>query len=275
MHIHPVQPGCTALVTGGASGIGLGIAQALLEAGMQVVVTDVRPDHMAKARASLEAMSDQVTFLTLDVTDRTDWIQARRAVEQQHGSLHLLCLNAGVGVLGSMLDSSEQDWEWITSVNLLGVLFGVETFLPNLLGHGGPSHVVATSSMGGLTVANDGGIYSTTKFGVVALIEQLRRELGTGTVGASVLCPAAVNTNIFDHERMRPPIFSPPGESRDERELADAEAFAKQILAMGRTPIEVGRMVRDGVRRNQAYIFTDRNVESTILRRRDALLSFA
>jgi short-subunit dehydrogenase len=108
----------------------------------------------------------------------------------------------------------------------------------------------------------------------VALMEGLRQDLRGHNVGASVLCPAAVNTNIFDHERMRPATFRQSGSLRTEDELEGMEAFAKQILAQGRDPIEVGKMVRAGIEADKAYIFTDQNVRSTLIRRRDALLAF-
>lgn len=270
-----IRSGNTALVTGGASGIGLGIAQALLEAGLTVVVTDVRQDHIGSARTLLASFGERTLFLSLDVADRAQWSAVRREVEDRYGKLHVLCLNAGVGVLGSMLDSSDADWTWLTSVNLDGVLNGVDVFLPHMIAHGEPAHVMATSSMGGLVVANDGGIYSTAKFGVVGLIEDLRRQLDGSSVTASVLCPAAVQTNIFDHERMRPASFLSGEAGRDPAAIAANEAFAKGILAMGRTPVEVGQMVRDGILRGAPYVFTDCNVRSTLVRRRDALLAFA
>ncbi|HEU4961975.1 MAG TPA: SDR family NAD(P)-dependent oxidoreductase [Sphingomonas sp.] len=267
-----IATGRCALISGGASGIGLGIAQALLEAGLNVVVTDVRPDHLQSAKATLASVSDRTLFLTLDVADPEQWREARCVVEERFGQLHVLCLNAGIGVLGSMLDSGDADWTWLTSVNLEGVLNGVEVFLPHLVAHGQPAHIIATSSMGGLIVANDGGIYSAAKFGVVALIENLRRELEGSAVSASVLCPAAVNTNIFDHERMRPVTYS--DKVRDQRAINDAEAFAREILSRGRSPIEVGRMVRDAIAEDALYVFTDRNVRSSLVARRDALLAF-
>ncbi|QUD90194.1 SDR family oxidoreductase [Phenylobacterium montanum] len=272
MHNHPIKPGRVALVTGGASGIGFGIAQVLMEAGLQVIVTDVRADHMERAQQALGTMAGRATFVPLDVSDRGQWGAARRLVEERFGDLHVLCLNAGVGVLGSMLESSDADWNWIMSVNLDGALLGVETFLPHLLAHGQPAHIVATSSMGGLVVANDGGIYSTAKFGVVALMEGLRRDLRGQNVSVSILCPAAVNTNIFDHERMRPATFGK--NAQDEDELERMEAFAKTVLAQGRDPLEVGKMVKAGIEADETYIFTDQNVMQTLVRRRDALLAF-
>ncbi|MFJ6651437.1 SDR family oxidoreductase [Microbacterium sp. NPDC091313] len=270
-----VGPGRVALVTGGASGIGLGIARALLEAELDVVVTDVREDHMDRAREALAAFSDRTSFLALDVTDEQQWWGARRFVEERHGRLHVLCLNAGIGILGSMIDADEAEWRWIVSVNLLGATMGVETFLPHLRAHGEPAHIVATSSMGGLTVANDGGIYSTAKFGVVALVEQLRRDLSGTAVGASVLCPAAVDTNIFDHERMRPERAAGADAAVDADARSAAEEFARTILAQGADPFEVGRLVVAGIAQDAPYIFTDRGVDATVDRRIDALLSAA
>ncbi|MEE4454353.1 SDR family oxidoreductase [Novosphingobium resinovorum] len=275
MSNHPVRPGSTALVTGGASGIGLGIVEAFLSAGLRVLVADIRPDHLARAREQLAWAGEQARFFSLDVTDAGQWAAVSELVEDEFGALHILCLNAGVGILGSMLDASETDWNWITSVNLHGVLLGIDTFLPHLHRHGQPAHIVATSSMGGLIVANDGGIYSAAKFGVVALAEGLRRDLADSNIRVSVLCPAAVNTNIFDHERMRPAEFQTTAGPRNEVLIDEMEAFAKQLLALGRDPTEVGRMVLGGIINTEDYIFTDRNILPTLVRRRNALLAFA
>ena len=275
MHDHPIHPDCTALVTGGASGIGLGIAQALLEAGLCVLVTDVRADHLAAARERLGFAGDRAIFHLLDVASKPQWTAARDLVREHFQDLHVLCLNAGVGVLGSMLETSPEDRAWLMSVNLGGVLYGIEAFLPDMLALERPAHIMATSSMGGLVVANDGGIYSTAKFGVVAVMERLRLELAATSVGTSLLCPSAVNTNIFDHERMRPGAKPGSASRLDEAGLNQMEAMAKGILSQGRTPLEVGVMVREAIVRNDFYIFTDRNVKPILERRRAALLSFA
>ncbi|WP_218016827.1 SDR family oxidoreductase [Sphingomonas mali] len=269
---HPVHPGKTALVTGGASGIGLGIARVLLDAGLHVIVADVRADHLETARAALAEAGDRALFLSLDVGNRDDWQRARETVEERYGRLHILCLNAGVGLLGSMIDSDEADWMWSTIVNLAGVTNGVDALLPHMLAHGEPGHVIATSSMGGLIVANDGGIYSSAKFGVVALMEELRRALAGTSVSASVLCPAAVNTNIFDHVRMRPEAFAAKSVP-DERMLEEAEAFARGILSHGRSPLEVGEMVRAAIAADAPYVFTDSAVRPTLAARYNALLA--
>jgi NADP-dependent 3-hydroxy acid dehydrogenase YdfG len=263
------------MITGGASGIGLGSAKAFLAAGLNVIIADIRPDHLAGARDTLADGGERVLLLELDVNNKAQWSLARAAVEERFGNVHVLFLNAGVGVLGSMIDATADDYEWITAVNLAGVLNGLSEFLPHIIGHGERAHIVATSSMGGLIVANDGGIYSSAKFGVVAAIEQLRRELSGSAVGASVLCPAAVNTNIFDHERVRPGYHGGSLAATEPPELAKREAMAKTILALGRSPVEVGQMVIDGIIADAPYIFTDRNVAPTLLKRRDALLACA
>lgn len=272
MRPDPIKPGATALVTGGASGIGWGLTQAFLESGMKVVVTDVREDHLATARRALEDHEDQVWVQALDVADRKAWSAVLDGAEDRFGPLHVVCLNAGVGLLGTILDASAADWDWLMRVNLAGVANGVSEALPRVRAHGEPGHVVATSSMGGLIVANDGGIYSSGKFGVVAMMETLRLELSGGPVSASVLCPAAVNTNIFDHARMRPETAGVPGVQKSAEELAEDEARAKFILSQGRTPIEVGRLVREAIRRDDPYIFTDGAVRPFVERRRDALV---
>ncbi len=269
-----IKAGNTALITGGASGIGFGTAQVFLKSGLNVVVTDVRREHLASARVALAGFEERTLFLELDVAAIEQWRRARLAVEDRFGRLHILFLNAGVGILGSMLDTSPADYDWITAVNLSGVINGVQAFLPHMRAHGEPGQIVATSSMGGLIVANDGGVYSSAKFGVVALMEELRRDLAGSNISASVLCPAAVNTNIFEHERIRPGAGGRDEQLEDEQALAQREAAAKEILSLGRTPLEVGQMVEQSVACDDPYVFTDRNVAPSLLARRDALLSF-
>lgn len=262
--------GRVALVTGGASGIGFGIARALLSSGMHVVIADVREDHMAKAMADLRG--DSCHFLRLDVADRSAWRRAAEEVGRLCGKLHLLCNNAGIGVLKDLRTSTRQDWDWLMGVNLRGVIYGVTAMLPLIRAHGEGGHIMATSSMGGLIVGESGGIYSAGKFGVVAYMECLRQDLASENIGVSVLCPAAVNTNIFDHATMRPGLVA--GAAVPERDGLDPE-IAKRLLAQGRNPLEVGDMVREAILRNDPYIFTDRRVQADLAARRDALFAAA
>lgn len=260
--------GRVALVTGGASGIGFGIARALLSSGMRVLIADIREDHMARAMTDLRG--EPCHPLRLDVADPAAWCRAAAEVERLYGKLHVLCNNAGIGVLKTLRTSTPQDWDWLMGVNLRGVIYGVTAMLPLIRAHGEGGHIMATSSMGGLIVGESGGIYSAGKFGVVAYMECLRQDLAPANIGASVLCPAAVNTNIFDHATMRPGLDGPA--AMPQSDGLDPE-IAKKLLAQGRDPLEVGGMVREAIRRNDPYIFTDRRVKGDVIARRDALLA--
>jgi NAD(P)-dependent dehydrogenase (short-subunit alcohol dehydrogenase family) len=264
-----------ALVTGGASGVGLGIATALLRRGALVVIGDIRPDHMAKAQATLAAYGERVLLQQLDVSSKSDWEAARLKVTAHFGDLHILCLNAGIGVLGTILQARPHDWAWLMNVNLRGVTLGLETFLPHMRRHGKGGRICATSSMGGLMVANDGGIYSSAKFGVVALMECLREDLAAEQIGVTVLCPAAVNTNIHDHTAMRPSEFADSGLSSDPAEQAKMAEMARSILSLGADPLQVGERVADALAVDQPYVFTDSAVSPILAARRDALLAAA
>jgi NAD(P)-dependent dehydrogenase (short-subunit alcohol dehydrogenase family) len=271
----PATPGRTAIVTGGASGIGLGIAEALLDRGLNVVVADVREDHLAHAEARLSHHAGRLMPHRLDVTDRRAWCAAVDAIGDRFGAVDILCLNAGIGILGRILDSSPADWDWLMGVNLAGVTHGLETVLPLMRGRGAGGHVVATSSAGGLMVAADGGVYSSAKFGVVAAMDCLRAELAPEGIGVTTLCPAGVNTNIHDHETMRPEACRDSGLRADDAELARQQQAARAMLAKGADPRAVGRRMLRAVDDDASIVFTDGGIATVVELRRDALLRAA
>lgn len=268
-------PGRTALVTGGASGIGLGIAEALLDQGLNVAVADVRDDHLARAQALLEHHEHRLMALRLDVTDKEAWVQAVDVIDDRFGAVDILCLNAGIGVLGTILDSRPADWDWLMGVNLEGVTNGLETVLPLMRARGAGGHVVATSSAGGLMVASDGGIYSSAKFGVIAAMDCLRAELAPEGIGVTTLCPAGVNTNIHDHETMRPEAYQDSGLRGDSAQLVQQQQAAREMLSKGADPREVGQRVLDAIDENAAIVFTDGGIAPIVEMRRDALIRAA
>jgi NAD(P)-dependent dehydrogenase (short-subunit alcohol dehydrogenase family) len=267
--------GRVALVTGGASGIGLGIATALLEQGCQVAIGDIRPDHLDSAAMRLAAYRERVLLQRLDVASPSDWASMQHAVGERWSHLHILCLNAGVGVLGTLMASRPGDWDWIMEVNLRGVTLGLETFLSSMRAHGQGGYVCATSSMGGLMVADDGAIYSSAKFAVVALMECLAADLADEGIGVSVLCPAAVNTNIHDHATMRPERHADSGLLLSAAEAQAARAQARAILSMGADPLAVGRRLVAGLLAGERYVFTDGAVLPILAGRYEALLAAA
>src|ERR1700744_1883232 len=177
-----------AFVTGGASGIGLGMVKTFLRAGMKVVVADIRADHLESARQELNAGST-AHFIKWDITDREGMRAAADEAERVFGRVHVVCNNAGVGSLGDVRKYTYTDWDWCLQVNLGGVINGIQTLLPRLLGHGEPAHIVNTSSVGALLPMPGGTAYIAAKSAVDGLTEGLRGELDGTNVGVTLLVP--------------------------------------------------------------------------------------
>ena len=186
-------PGKTAFITGGASGIGLGIAKALLGAGMNVTIADIRQDHLDSAVSELNG-GDRVLAVKLDVTDRAAFAAAADAAEAKFGKIHILCNNAGVAVVGPTDLATFADWDWVMNVNLGGTINGVVTILPRILAHGEGGHIVNTASMSALVPVGGTTIYSTGKAAVTAMMECMRPELEPRGVICSAFCPGAVQS---------------------------------------------------------------------------------
>jgi NAD(P)-dependent dehydrogenase (short-subunit alcohol dehydrogenase family) len=247
--------GRTAFVTGGASGIGLGISTAFVSAGMNIVIADIRRDHIESA---LEGFADSgrsasVHALELDVTDRDAFARAADDAERTFGAVHVLCNNAGMGILGPVTVARYDDWDWGLGVLLGGVVNGIQTFLPRMLEHGEGAHIVNTASMAGVLPVPNAAIYITAKAAVIGLSEALRSELDEAGIGVSAFCPGPVQTNIREGGRTRPERYGDSGYTELEREL---EARPNSPLWMD--PLECGERVLAGIRRDDLYIFTHR-----------------
>ena len=240
--------GKVAVVTGGASGIGKGIARRLKAEGMQVLIADIEPGPLEAAAAELGVASAPV-----DVADY-DSVEAL-AAETLHrfGRVDLVCNNAGVGSTAKIADMSLSDWRWILGVNLWGVIHGVKAFLPRLLANPEGGHIVNTASMSGFTPLATLGGYTVSKYGVVALSETLALELERdgAKVGVTVLCPGPVRSNIKASSRNRPAELGGGA-------LADADLEHDPIAARMRwlDPDEVGEIVVRAVRRGDLYALT-------------------
>jgi NAD(P)-dependent dehydrogenase (short-subunit alcohol dehydrogenase family) len=247
--------GKTAFVTGGASGIGLGMVEAFVAAGMNVVIADLRPDHVEIAlQRFVESRARQrVHAIELDVTDREGFTRAADEAEVVFGNVHVVCNNAGMGILGPVTAARYDDWDWGLGVLLGGVVNGVQTFLPRLLAHGEGGHIVNTSSMAGVLPIPGAAIYITAKAALIGLSEALRSELADKGIGVSAFCPGPVQTNIREGGRTRPERYGDSGYVELEREL---EARPNSPLWMD--PLECGQRVLTGIRRNDLYIFTHR-----------------
>ena len=267
--------GRTAFVTGGASGIGLGMAKVFARAGMNVVAADIREDHIAAAQAEVDeaGLSPQVWFVRLDVTDRAAFRAAADEAEALFGKLHVLCNNAGIGILRPITKASEADWDWAIDVNLTSVFNGVQAVLPKIRAHGEGGHVVNTASMAGILQYSHAGVYVTTKFAVVGFSEALRAELAPEGIGVSAFCPGGVRTNIRDYEATRPERYAAeeaPAGQRPAFSLSDADRA--RLATLTATPEEAGTLVLQGIRDDALYIFTAPEFRPGVEQRFEAIL---
>ena len=249
--------GKVAFITGGASGIGLGMAKAFTTAGMKAVIADLRDDHLAQAKAQLDGAG--VHVLKLDVTDREAYARAADEAERAFGKVHVLCNNAGIGISSELSRASYNDWDWGVSVNLTGVFNGIHTFLPRIRAHGEGGHIVNTSSMSGIVQYSRASVYVTTKFAVVGMSEALAFELRDENIGVSAFCPGGVRTNIREYEKTRPEKFvnhetaSPAGPPPGFKMTDEIRAKLGKLTM---EPEEAGNLVLKGIRENALYIFT-------------------
>ena len=249
--------GKVAVVTGAASGIGLGMATRFAAEGMKVVLADVERAALDEAALVLEKDGADVLAVPCDVSDGDQVDALAEAARAEFGSVHVVCNNAGVGGGGQMHVLSTQDWEWVLGVNLWGVIHGIRAFLPGLLEQG-EGHIVNTASMAGLVAPPGMGPYNATKYAVVAISETLHGELQmSGTdVGVSVLCPGWVNTRIHESDRNRPDALR----NAVEREVTDdnegMRSMISSFIATGMNPADVAGRVVDAIRTKDLYILT-------------------
>jgi NAD(P)-dependent dehydrogenase (short-subunit alcohol dehydrogenase family) len=246
--------GKTAFVTGGAMGIGFAMARAFGRAGMNVVVADI--DHDA-ARAAVERLAkEQIKAVAVpcDVTMRNDVQRAALDAIAAFGKIHIVCNNAGVAVGGPLDVVSERDWDWIVDVNLKGVVYGVETFVPLIKSHGEGGHIVNTASMAGLISPPGMEPYSATKYAVVAMSEGWSGQLAESGIGVSVLCPGFVRTRIHESGRQRQARYGGQGDV-DPGVGATRDEAAQNVLN-GIDPDIVGARVVEAIRDGDLYIFT-------------------
>jgi NAD(P)-dependent dehydrogenase (short-subunit alcohol dehydrogenase family) len=243
--------GKTAFVTGGASGIGLGIAKALCGAGMNVVIADIREDHLEAAKAEL-GQPKRILALKLDVTDRKDFARAADASEAAFGKIHALCNNAGVAVVGTAALATFADWDWVMGVNLGGTINGIVTILPRIRKHGEGGHIVNTASMSGLLPHSGATIYGTSKGAAVAMMECMRGELEPEGIICSAFCPGAVQSNIAKAGETRPAMLADTGYAEADKGRQQNNKF----FHLFRTKEEIGERVLQGILNDELYIMT-------------------
>jgi NAD(P)-dependent dehydrogenase (short-subunit alcohol dehydrogenase family) len=256
--------GKTAFVTGAASGIGLGIATALSQAGVKVMLCDIEDAALVKAVADLKLTNADVDGVRADVSLKAELQAAADATIARYGKVHILVNNAGVGGGGSYGRWTDASWNWTLGVNLMSVVWGVEVFGPLIEAHGEGGQIVSTASIAGL-IAGSGPAYNVTKYGVVALSGGLRVTLAPRGIGVSVLCPGFIRTKIMNSRRNVPQRFAgaieePPAEGP----IVEVVKMFEDRVSTGIDPLYVGELVREGIEQDWPYIFTDNEFEPLI-----------
>lgn len=264
--------GKIAFVTGGASGIGLGISRTLLERGGRVIIADLRADHLAAAADQLAAYvaDGLVHAVQLDVTDRAAYARVAQQMEQQFGGIDILVNNAGVGLEGPIVEARYADYDFGMGVNFGGVINGFVEFLPQMRAHGRGGHIVSTSSLAAEVIMPEHlAIYGASKAAVCHYCEAVKPALAEYGIGVSILLPGPVKSNIHETQENRPPhLRQGSGYEQSEGQLA------KRIVGDNwMEPEEVGRMVADAILANQTYIITHGYYKDAMRERAEAVLA--
>jgi NAD(P)-dependent dehydrogenase (short-subunit alcohol dehydrogenase family) len=258
--------GKTAVVTGAGSGIGRGICIALANAGARVVVSDVDGVSANTVAEELISSGHEAIAAQTDVANKAEVAALAKLAGERFGRVHILCNNAGVFSYKNIRDTDIDDWKWVMSVNLQGVINGLTQFLPDMVAHGEDAHIVNTSSTAGLYPGANIASYITSKYAVTGLTEHLRVDLERVNIGVSLLLPGNVRTRIMEAGRNRPDALGGPEQA--------PEAFAAARAArtdQGHDPIDVGEMVLRGIRNNDAFIMMNPERKHLVEARLDTL----
>jgi len=250
--------GKTAVISGGAEGIGLSIAQALGDQKMNIVIADIDQENLQKAGSELEAAEISVLTVALNVADEAQWQEVANQALARFGKIHMVVNNAGVGGdMGPIENQDKKGWQWALDVNLMGVVYGAKIMTPLIKEHGEGGWIVNVASMAGMGGVPYLGAYTATKAAVVALSESWAGELEDKGIHVSVLCPAFVQTRIHESERNRPAQYQ-----SDESRISNENSFANSTKQMVESGIEVsivGKRVVEALNDGEFYIFTHPN----------------
>ena len=247
--------GKTAFVTGGASGIGYSLAEAFLREGMNVMLVDIEEEALAKASDQLGGGNAPVRTLLCDVAVRDAVNEAAQETVSQFGKVHIVCNNAGIGGGGVFGSIDPGDWDWTLAVNISGVVYGIEAFLPHMQAHGEGGHFINTASMAGMLSIPGMGPYNASKFAVVSISETLDAELADTNIGVSVLCPGFVRTHIYESGKHRQSQFG-GAKSAAIGGNQERAAQVEEMVKSGLDPALVANRVIECIRDEELYIFT-------------------
>ncbi len=261
--------GITAFITGGASGLGFSLAKSLLARGAKTVLADVEQAALDNALMALESYDNRVKGIVCDVSTRESLRGAANEAIEDFGDIQFVFNNAGVGGGGGLMENvPDESWDWTLGVNLVGVISGIQAFVPHMKSHGRPACIVNTASMAGMLGIPGMGPYCATKFAVVALSEALSGELAESNIQVSVLCPGFVKTRIAESNRNR------PFELAERPTTPEQQARAKEVLSAienGLSSDRVAERVLEAVAAGELYIFTHADFADAVAERHDRL----
>ena len=258
-----------AVVTGAASGIGLGMVRALTGAGVNVAMLDIEQQALTNARGEFETANVDVQPFACDVSDRRQVRDVAEVVRSHFGRVDIVCNNAGVAAGGPIEDTTDDDWDWVLGVNLHGVINGMRAYAPIMKAGGEGGHFVNTASILGHWAGARMAIYCASKYAVVAISESAREDLAPHGIGVSALCPGMIDTRILRSERNRPASLPTSSAGLFEGRVEVERRFAED----GLNPDVVGEQVLDGIRKNKAFIFTHASLADGIRERMDRVLA--
>lgn len=263
--------GRTAVITGGASGIGLATAERLARAGMNLVLGDIEERVLDEQVSRLHGEGHTVLGVVTDVSDFDAVAAFAAAAVERFGPVHVLFNNAGVGGGGPMLDTELDVWDWTLGVNLFGVVHGIKAFGPGMVAHGEPCAIVNTASMAGLLPTPMLGSYTVSKYAVVAMSETLSLETRGSAMQVHVLCPGFVSTNIADSDRNMPEHMAEPLAMGDDNELM--RAAMRDLVAGGIPPADVAERIFEALRSGRFTILPHPEFGEQILDRSRRLVA--
>ena len=262
--------GKTAVISGGAEGIGLSIAKALGEEKMNIVLADINSENLEKASEELEQAGIPVLAVTLDVAEESQWQTVAERALERFDKIHMVVNNAGVGgEPGPIEQQNTKGWQWALNVNLMGVVYGAKVMVPFIKEHGEGGWVVNVASMAGMGGVPYSGAYTATKSAVVALSESWAVELEEDGVGVSVLCPAFVQTRIYESHRNRQAQYQ--SDNTDSTHANNRAEKSRQAVESGIDVSIVGKRVVEALNAKELYIFTHPNYRFVIQQRAAAI----
>lgn len=265
--------GKTVVISGGAEGIGFGIASAMGKQGMNVVLGDIDANQLTIAKTKLESENINVLTVQMDVTSISQWQNLADKAIERFGKVHMLVNNAGVGSIpGTIEQTDDKDWRWVLDVNLMGVIYGTQTMVPLMKQHGEQSWLINVASMAGMMGVPSAGAYTATKVAVVGMSESWYAELKPHNIQVSVLCPAFIKTRINLSTRNKPTeLKSEIEKTTNTAQLSSAAKHMQHVIDNGLPPAIVGERVVEAVSNKELYIFTHPNYRKVVQKRFQAI----